>query len=185
MVLFFPKSKRNISIESASDLIGILNKSDIKTVAVTVSPSVEQLKLIEAAGFDYIQIHGEMLPEVYDEAVIPIIRAINIKAEDDTIRQEVKTCSSLEKIYGILLDAGVPGSGKIFDWNSIDGLELGSKKLFLAGGLTSENVSMAVRTVHPDVVDVSSGVEYDDPDKKGKDGKKVYTFINNLRKEVL
>ena len=54
MVLFFPKSKRNISIEQAKDIMAALDAS-IKRVAVVVSPSIEQIRQIEAAGFDYVQ----------------------------------------------------------------------------------------------------------------------------------
>lgn len=58
MVLFFPKSKRNISIEQAKEIMAALDAS-IKRVAVVVSPSIEQVRQIEAAGFDYVQIHGK------------------------------------------------------------------------------------------------------------------------------
>ena len=61
MVLFFPKSKRNISIEQAKEIMAALDAS-IKRVAVVVSPTIEQVRQIEAAGFDYVQIHGE-IPE--------------------------------------------------------------------------------------------------------------------------
>ena len=46
MVLFFPKSKRNISIEQAKDIMAALDAS-IKRVAVVVSPSIEQIRQIE------------------------------------------------------------------------------------------------------------------------------------------
>ena len=56
-VLFFPKSNRNISIEQAEHLLEKVDKK-IRTVAVVVSPTTEQIRQIEKAGFDYIQIHG-------------------------------------------------------------------------------------------------------------------------------
>ena len=78
MVLFFPKSKRNISIEQAKEVMAALDAS-IKRVAVVVSPSIEQVRQIEAAGFNYIQIHGE-IPETEAEAAIaiPILKAFNV-----------------------------------------------------------------------------------------------------------
>ena len=54
----------------------------------------------------------------------------------------------------------------------------GNKKLFLAGGLTPDNVKAAIEAVRPDVVDISSGVEYEDVLIKGKDESKVKAFIN-------
>ena len=40
-------------------------------------------------------------------------------------------------------------------------------KIFLAGGLTPENVQTAIQVVRPDGVDVASGVE-DEPGKKNR-----------------
>ena len=76
MVLFFPKSKRNISIEQAMEIMAALDAS-IKRVAVVVSPSIEQIRQIEAAGFDYVQIHGE-IPQPESAIAIPILKAFNV-----------------------------------------------------------------------------------------------------------
>ena len=59
-VLFFPKSKRNISIEQAKQLLEKVDEK-IETVAVVVSPTTEQVKQIEEVGFNHIQIHGTVL----------------------------------------------------------------------------------------------------------------------------
>ena len=174
VVVFYPKSKRDVTIKEAKIIVDILKKSDIKAVAVTVSPTVEQLYKIQEAGFDYIQIHGTLEKAVYEADTIPIIRAVNIADNNNAD----KTDDIIDKVAGILLDAGVPGSGKTFDWNSIKELEITEKKLFLAGGLNSGNVAAAVKCVQPDVVDISSGVEYEDVLIKGKDESKVKAFIN-------
>lgn len=42
VVVFYPKSKRDVTIKEAKIIVDILKKSDIKAVAVTVSPTVEQ-----------------------------------------------------------------------------------------------------------------------------------------------
>lgn len=189
VVVFYPKSKRDVTIKEAKIIVDILKKSDIKAVAVTVSPTVEQLYKIQEAGFDYIQIHGTLEKAVYKADTIPIIRAVNIsdnnnadKTDDiiNTVKEQVEKSQKLDKVAGILLDAGVPGSGKTFDWNSIKELEITEKKLFLAGGLNSGNVAAAVKCVQPDVVDISSGVEYEDVLIKGKDESKVKAFINTV-----
>lgn len=175
MVLFFEKSKRCIDIETAERIINVL-KGKVKTVAVTVSPDLNQLKAVEKAGFDYIQIHGELLDEVYEKAIIPIIRAINVKSSVTEL-EEVKK----DKIKGILFDAGKPGSGMTFDWSVIENISVDGKTLFLAGGLNEKNVIEAIEKIGPDVVDVSSGVEYDG-DVKGKDPEKIKKFVDCVRK---
>ena len=139
MVLFFPKSKRNISIEQAKEIMAALDAS-IKRVAVVVSPSIEQVRQIEAAGFDYVQIHAE-IPETETEAeaaiAIPILKAFN-----------VSDMGSYEKYHN---DSRI------------------------AGCLNPNNVRMAIEAVHPDGVDVSSGVENDDG--AGKNAEKIHDFV--------
>jgi phosphoribosylanthranilate isomerase len=78
----------------------------------------------------------------------------------------------------ILLDAYNPGlrggTGEVCDW----GLAIEAKKfgrpIFLAGGLTPENIGSAIQQVRPFGVDVSSGVEAS-PGRKDHD--KVRRFI--------
>lgn len=85
-------------------LVAQLKKSDIKSVAVVVSPDVSQLKAIQNAGFDYIQIHGELSDDVYNACSVRIIRAVNIKHQsEEDIYLETKRWRSLDKIYGLLL----------------------------------------------------------------------------------
>ena len=53
------------------------------------------------------------------------------------------------------------------------------KLLLLAGGLNPDNVRMAIEAVHPDGVDVSSGVENDD--KAGKNPEKIHDFVAAIK----
>ena len=50
------------------------------------------------------------------------------------------------------------GTGRTFDWSLLARLPR-SKPFFLAGGLTPDNVSDAIRAVRPDAIDVATGVE--------------------------
>ena len=168
MVLFFPKSKRNISIEQAKEIMAALDTS-IKRVAVVVSPSIEQIRQIEAAGFDYVQIHGE-IPEAEAAIAIPILKAFNVS--DMNSYEKYHNDS---RIAGYVFDAIEPGSGKTFDWRLVDNIPRDEKLLLLAGGLNPENVRMAIEAVHPDGVDVSSGVENDDG--AGKNPEKIHDFV--------
>lgn len=172
-VLFFQKSKRNLDINRAKSLINKLDKN-IKSVAVTVSPTVDQLNQIVAAGFDYIQVHGELLYEVMEQSQIPVIRAFNIDDMD-----KLSLYGSYKNIVGYVFDAHEPGSGKTFDWNLLNELPRDGKLFLLAGGLNPENVKTAIDFVKPDGVDVSSGVEY--TDKLGKDIEKINAFVKNCR----
>lgn len=174
VVVFCPKSKRNVSIEQAKEIICALDFA-IHSVAVTVSPSVEEVKQIEEAGFHYLQIHGSLKEEVLKSVHIPILRAFNISN-----MEELSNIQNCDKIHGYVFDAQEPGSGKVFDWSMVKSIPRNEKLVILAGGLTPENVSSAVEFLKPDIVDVSSGVENDSG--KGKDPQKIFEFVQNTRK---
>lgn len=173
MVLFFEKSKRNITIDNAKEIMKTLDDK-IKTVAVVVSPTIEQIEEIENAGFDYIQIHGEMPVGIFDKTDISVLKAFNVN--DMEMYDEY---SKISGIKGFVFDAAEPGSGRTFDCNSIRDTKRSEKWFILAGGLTPDNVAEAIKTVKPDGVDVSSGVEKGDG--MGKDYEKIRRFVRNAR----
>lgn len=100
MVLFFEKSKRNISLETAK---AIMRAADprIQKVAVVASPTVAQAKVIDKAGFDFLQVHGVLREDVLIETAIPIIRAYNGGAGEE---------AESPRICAYLFDAAEPGS---------------------------------------------------------------------------
>ena len=74
-----------------------------------------------------------------------------------------------------LLDSAGPGfggTGHPFDWSLLEGRpragasRADAPRLVLAGGLRPETVGEAIRQVGPFAVDVSSGIQGDDPRKK-------------------
>ena len=186
--VFYENSKRNLSIPEAI----IIKKSlypQIKTVAVTVNPTLEQVQSIERAGFDILQVHKGISLEVLKDCRIPIWKAFNLGGEKQVsealeTQEEKIERQQLEqqKIEAYLLDGAEFGSGKIFDWGSKELVcqveeQLKDKILILAGGLTTENVKRGVKRFRPDIVDVSSGVE----GTKGKDPEKIKTFVRKVR----
>ncbi len=173
MVLYFPKSKRNITVEKAKEIANVL-REDIKKVAVVVSPTVEQIEEIQKAPFDYIQIHGEMRAQVLDIISLPVLKAFNVS---DMGRYE--EYHKNDKIKGYVFDAAEAGSGKCFDWSLVKDIPRDEKLFILAGGLNLDNVSEAIKYVKPDGVDVSSGVENDNG--KGKNEDKIIKFVNAVK----
>lgn len=176
-VMFFEKSHRNISVQTAQELLALLDKN-IKSVAVTVSPTEEQLEQIHTLGFDYVQIHGKISEKLLSESKTPVIRAINVSGIES-----IGDIENLDNVKGILFDSAVPGSGQGFDWTLLKKLPKTDKMLFLAGGLTADNVAKAVAQLRPFAVDVSSGVEL--ADKSGKDYQLVQAFIKNAKSAII
>jgi phosphoribosylanthranilate isomerase len=177
MVLFFDKSKRNISIEQAKNIMRKLD-SNIKKVAVVVSPNIEQAKEIELAGFDYIQIHGEIPKDLFANIHIPVFKAFNIVDMDKY--EEYHSC---DRIVGYVFDAQEAGSGKTFDWSLVKNIPRDEKIFILAGGLNPDNVGDAIKYLKPDGVDVSSGVENESGNMK--DENKINDFVKAVRTVML
>jgi phosphoribosylanthranilate isomerase len=72
--------------------------------------------------------------------------------------------------------AGYGGSGAQFPWEWLEGVE--ASRLILSGGLDVDNVTAAIRRVHPYAVDVCSGVEA----RPGiKDHEKLKEFIRSAK----
>ena len=177
--VFWEKSKRNINFARAREIRGLLNP-EIKQVAVTVSPSLELVKQLEAEGFDILQVHGEFREKAFTQCRIPAWRACNVGKPED-----IRKLRQHEKISGYVIDAGKAGSGRTFDWEkSREAVKkmrdtVGQGKTFvLAGGLNPQNAAEAVRIFEPDVVDVSSGVE---GSYGKKDGLLIQMFAEAVR----
>lgn len=173
IVLFYPKSKRNLELEKAREVIQVL-KPAIQTVAVTVSPTLEQVEQIQQAGFQLLQVHGILKKEVLQYTKLPILRAFNLSKQSVLGKEEQS-----DKIVGYVFDGKVPGNGEIFDWSLLKDFHREEKMLMLAGGLSAKNVAEGISYLNPDIVDVSSGVEK--VHGIGKDEEKIKQFVKAAR----
>lgn len=172
MVLFFSKSKRNINLEQAKLIMEALDYN-IKTVAVVVAPTIEQVMEIQETGFDYVQIHSDIPEDLFEKINIPVLKAFNVSD-----LEQFDEYHKQDGIAGYVFDAAGYGSGKTFDWSLVKDIPRDDKLFLLAGGLNADNVAEAIKYVQPDGVDVSSGVENDNG--KGKDGEKVDKFVQEV-----
>lgn len=171
--VFFEKSRRYVEEEKARGLKSLLSK-EIKAVGVFVDePPGKIAHLLDSGIIDIAQLHGSE-----DEGYIkrlrtfsdkPLIKAFRILSEDDVKRAQESSADF------VLLDSG-QGCGKAFDWELLRDIK---RDYFLAGGLDPENVSDAIRALHPFAVDVSSGIETDHI----KDKNKMVAFVSAVRKE--
>lgn len=172
--IFWSKSKRNVSPERAKELKALLSPN-IKAVGVFVDEPIENIaKLLSDNIIDLAQLHGsedeEYIARLRTLSDKPIIKAFLLKSKEDAKRAEKSTADH------ILLDSGM-GTGKGFDRSLLKNI---SRPYFLAGGLYPENVGIAVDTLSPYAVDVSSGIETDN----FKDRNKMAAFVNAVRKEA-
>jgi phosphoribosylanthranilate isomerase len=183
-LVFFPASPRHVSLEEGADLAARA-RGRARVVALTVDADDALIDGIASLVMpDQYQLHGAEAPArvaaLRKRVGRPIVKAIPVaKAEDlDAARAYLGIAD------GILFDARAPkdatrpgGHGRAFDWTLLAGVDR-SKPVTLSGGLNPENVATAIRTVRPDVVDVSSGVE---ATPGVKDARKIQLFVVNAR----
>ncbi|MBC8094401.1 MAG: phosphoribosylanthranilate isomerase [Akkermansiaceae bacterium] len=178
-LMFYERSPRNISIATAAEISRALSPFIVK-VGVFVNPTEDAvLRAIGECGVTLLQFHGEETPEFCTQFGVMSMKAFRVR--------DAESLNALPNYQtdAWLLDAYSPdahgGTGAKFNWDlAIEAKKLG-KPIFLAGGLTPENISDAVRKVEPFGVDVSSGVE-SAPGKK--DHAKVRAFIQAVRAQA-
>ncbi|HPJ01751.1 MAG TPA: phosphoribosylanthranilate isomerase [Candidatus Limiplasma sp.] len=161
--VFYEKSKRNVSPALAGELRAAMDAT-IRTVGVFVGAPVAQIAaLYQNQTISVAQLHG-----IEDDLTVAALRkaapgmeiwqAFKVRTEADLLRAEQSRADQ------VLLDGGA-GEGKPFDWRLADAFP---RPFILAGGLTPDTIPCAIQTLHPMMVDLSTGVETDgvkDPDK--------------------
>ncbi|HZI18450.1 MAG TPA: phosphoribosylanthranilate isomerase [Pyrinomonadaceae bacterium] len=155
----YPPSPRYVSTAAARSIIEAL-PAGVTTVGVFVNAGTpeEVSRAADAAGFDFVQLHGDETPE-YCERVgcARVIKALRVGPRFEAAGAAGYSTGA------VLLDAYVAGerggTGHTFDWNVARRVREIVPCLYLAGGLNPANVAEAVRAVAPFAVDVCSGVE--------------------------
>ncbi|WP_439109458.1 phosphoribosylanthranilate isomerase [Lentibacter sp.] len=183
--VFFPKSPRNVSIETARAL-ALDAPVGLAKVALVVDASDAALDaIVEQVPLDILQLHGHESPERVAEVKarygLPVMKAVGVADASDMAQIALYE----EVADQLLIDAKPPkgadlpgGNGLAFDWRLLSGRKYWRKPWMLAGGLTPDNVAQAVRMTGARQVDVSSGVE----SAAGvKDAAKIAAFVKALR----
>jgi len=162
-------------LPKAVDKIGVFANSSILTISQTVIDS----------GLTGIQLHGdESLDFCYQLhqslPKIEIIKALRIRSSED-LNTAITYTSYVDTL---LLDAYHPqqlgGTGKTLDWKTLKDFHP-SCPWFLAGGLTPDNILVALNQVSPDGIDVSSGVECTPGDKDLDKVGQLFATLRSLK----
>ncbi len=163
----FAESVRRVSVQHAAAISADVPKR-IKRVAVMLHPSNDDWLQVKSefepdaiqtdlADFDYLDVPGEI--EKW-----PVLREGAMPAGD-----------SLPEMF--VYEGTASGSGETVDWQLAAQLAMRGR-MILAGGLSIENVTAAIRQVAPFGIDVSSGVESAPGEK---DTAKISAFIDAAR----
>jgi phosphoribosylanthranilate isomerase len=170
--IFFEASPRFISLEAAARIVQKLPPHIVRVGVFVDAPEDLVLRVIAGCGLNLLQFHGNESPEYCGQFGLMSMKAFRIK---DAASLKALTDYSTD---AWLLDSYVAdkpgGTGEKFNWELARQAGQFGRPVFLAGGLTPENVADAIRQAQPYAVDVSSGVEIS-PGKK--DHEKVRAFI--------
>jgi phosphoribosylanthranilate isomerase len=175
-LMFYESSPRHITLAQATEISRAL-PAFVARVGVFVNPEPDfVMQAIRAGNLSLLQFHGDEDSDFCTQFGLMSMKAIRVR--------DAESLKTLENFNAdaFLLDAhsknGLGGTGEKFNWDLAIAAQKFGKPIFLAGGLTPENVADAVKKVRPFAVDVSSGVE-SAPGKK--DVAKVKAFIANAK----
>lgn len=171
-LMLYEGSPRHISLTTAKEISRALPPFVLR-VGVFVNPEEALVsRAIAECGLSLLQFHGDETSEFCTQFGLMSMKAIRVRdAESLTALENFQTDAFLLDAHS---KSGLGGTGEKFNWDLAVEAQKFGKPIFLAGGLTPENVANAVRQVRPFAVDVSSGVE----SAPGiKDHAKVKAFI--------
>jgi len=171
--IFYNKSKRYLTPNSASDIIKQLSPFTLK-VGVFVNEASEIINSIsKTAGLNIVQLHDDEKPQQLTEINLPIIKVFRVNDDFDfSVLTEYKNCFYLLDNYS---NDQYGGTGSTFNWDLIP--KHLTDKIILSGGVSSSNIREIITEIKPYAVDVSSSLE-EYPGKKNKN--KLVEFFNNL-----
>ena len=163
-LVFYEKSPRNINHNKAKQLVEFSKNLSIKPVGVFVNHKISDLKnIIRLLNLKYIQLHGEenqsYINEIKKEFKLKIIKKISIKNQSD-----LNKINDIENIDYLLFDYKpksneLPGgNSKSFDWGLLKGVMI-KLPWFVSGGINESNIKNIQKTINPNGIDLSSGVE--------------------------
>jgi phosphoribosylanthranilate isomerase len=178
-LVFYARSPRHVGLEQAVAIVRALPPF-VSTVALFVNPTAAEVEaVLRQVRPDLLQFHGEESPEFCRAFGVPYLKAARVRPQTDLLQFAALYADA----QGLLLDAwneaAHGGTGERFDWNLIPANL--PKPIILAGGLTPANARLAVETVRPWAVDVSSGIEL----AKGiKDAALIAAFMKEVKNAV-
>lgn len=178
--VFFPRSPRAVTPETAAPLIARAPKGIVRVGLVVDADDATLRRIVDVAKVDMLQLHGGETPERVAEIKrafkLPAMKALPVSSAAD-----IDGAAAYEEVADRLMfdarppkDATRPGGNAVsFDWSLLKGRRF-RRPWILAGGLNAANVAEAVALSGADTVDVSSGVE-DAPGRKNPE--KILEFL--------
>jgi len=179
--IFVRSSPRYIVPIEAARITRALVAQDCRArfAGVFANESIETVcQVVTRCSLHLVQLHGGEKPDYARALGIPVIIAWRV--QERVPWDEL----ALYDAWAYLLDSHDPsrlgGTGRTWQWNLLQERSQNTVRLIVAGGLTPDNVGLAIRQTRAWGVDVSSGVEA----RPGrKDPSLVELFVQRVREE--
>jgi phosphoribosylanthranilate isomerase len=200
---FVASSPRRIDVATARDIAAAVPAGVLKVGVFAGMPADEIRRIANEAALDAIQLHGLLAgdatatdpPERCAElAGLPVIRAVRLEpAQADPLAAArawiataraagaAPTMAIVDAAVAVSRETGAAalgGTGATVDWKALASAPPLGIPVALAGGLTPENVALAIRESGCRAVDTASGVELA---PGSKDPGKVRAFVQAAR----
>jgi phosphoribosylanthranilate isomerase len=159
----------------ASALDRLLERKRPLTVGVFVNTEPEEINaIVDECGIDLVQLSGDEPWSACLKANRQVIKVLHVRRDEsaEAAFGRIEAGSAIAVLLDRADATAYGGTGRTIDWREASQISA-SLPVWLAGGLTPENVVEAVKTVRPWCVDVSSGVETEGV----KDAAKIRAFV--------
>ena len=178
--VFYPGSPRAVSLDVAADISRGVSGLGMM-VGLFVNQSAEDVQsVLDRVPLHTLQFHGAESEAFCRQFNRPYIKAIPMSGDINLADEHLAYASATALLLDSVHAGEFGGSGQGFDGRGVEpGL---SRRVILAGGLSSTNVAAAIAQVQPAAVDVSSGVE---KEVGIKDEAKMKAFIEAARSAAL
>ncbi len=152
---FSPRSPRRVSVERARALREASRFAKGVVAVVAGNPVSEAESIVAEVRPDALQWHDDLASRSGLDVPVPVWQAVRVG------RDPLESAASWPADV-LLLDAAhasLPGgTGETWDWSLLSHFPV-TRSVFVAGGLSPENVARAIGECAPAGVDVASGVE--------------------------
>jgi phosphoribosylanthranilate isomerase len=157
---FYPQSPRYVTVEQARQIAETV--ASRAAVGVFVNEPLETIvEIARKVALEAIQLHGDetadFIKGLRNETGLTVIKAIRVADGLDSAEQNSFGADAI--LLDSFSNSERGGTGKTFDWDVARRFSNLALKIYLAGGLTPENVREAIAAVKPYAVDSCSGVE--------------------------
>jgi phosphoribosylanthranilate isomerase len=171
------ESPRRVTLEQAAAVFAAVPPLVARIGVFADASAQEVCEAADRLRLDFVQFSGSESPESCAAAPRPVLKVIHVGTTFDTSDMEPYRGLVAAILLDTLAKDARGGTGKAFNWQTVHEVPAWAP-MFLAGGLSVENVGTAIRALHPFAVDVSSGVE----SAPGvKDHSKINAFVAAVR----